>query len=159
MGDFNKKAGYTSTRGDIGTPPNMIAPGKRMLSSMTPTILAKDGKLALVTGSPGGRTIPNTVLDVVLGVTAFKQSVRAAVDAPRVHNQWLPDETRYEAGAIPDSTMRELEGMGHTLRKEPPRSQGDAHSIWYDAATKTAYGANDKRSPDSKASAPARGRR
>jgi len=159
MGDFNKKAGYTSTRGDIGTPPNLIAPGKRMLSSMTPTILAKDGTLALVTGSPGGRTIPNTVLDVVLGVTAFKQSVRAAVDAPRVHNQWLPDETRYEAGAIPDSTKAELEGMGHTLRQAPSRSQGDAHSIWYDATTKTAYGANDKRSADSKASVPAAVRR
>ncbi|MCC6929645.1 MAG: gamma-glutamyltransferase [Gemmatimonadaceae bacterium] len=156
MGDFNKKAGYTSTRGDIGTPPNLIAPGKRMLSSMTPTILARDGKLALVTGSPGGRTIPNTVLDVVLGVTAFKQSVRAAVDAPRVHHQWLPDETRYEAGAIPDSAKADLEGMGHRLRKDPVRSQGDAHSIWYDAATRTAYGANDKRSPDSKASVPAR---
>ncbi|HEX4931922.1 MAG TPA: gamma-glutamyltransferase [Gemmatimonadaceae bacterium] len=159
MGDFNKKPGYTSTRGDIGTPPNVIAPGKRMLSSMTPTIVAKDGQLALVTGSPGGRTIPNTVLDVVLGVTAFGQSVRAAVDAPRVHHQWLPDETYYEAGAIPDSTKAELEGMGHALQQWPPRSQGDAHSIWYDAGTRTAYGANDKRSPDSKASVPAAARR
>lgn len=158
MGDFNKKPGYTSTRGDIGTPPNVIAPGKRMLSSMTPTIIARDGALVLVTGSPGGRTSPNTVLDVVLGVTAFKLPVRAAVDAPRVHHQWLPDETRYEAGAIPDSAKAELEQMGHVLRASPVRSQGDAHSIWYDAATRTAYGANDKRSPDSKASAPARRR-
>ncbi|MBK9406677.1 MAG: gamma-glutamyltransferase [Gemmatimonadetes bacterium] len=154
MGDFNKKPGYTSTRGDIGTPPNVVAPGKRMLSSMTPTIVARDGALVLVTGSPGGRTIPNTVLDVVLGVTAFKLSVRAAVDAPRLHHQWLPDETRYEAGAIPDSTKQELEAMGHVIRQGPVRSQGDAHSIWYDATTRTAYGANDTRTPDSKASAP-----
>lgn len=157
MGDFNKKPGYTSTRGDIGTPANVIAPGKRMLSSMTPTIVARDGKLLLVTGSPGGRTIPNTVIDVVLGVTAFKLPLRAAVDAPRVHHQWLPDEVRYEAGAIPPAARAELEGMGHVLRPGPVRSQGDAHSILYDAATRTAYGANDTRSPDSKASAPRTG--
>jgi gamma-glutamyltranspeptidase/glutathione hydrolase len=155
MGDFNKKPGYTSTRGDIGTPPNVIAPGKRMLSSMSPTIVTRDGQLVLVTGSPGGRTIPNTVLDVVLGVTAFRLPLRAAVDAPRVHHQWLPDEVRYEAGAIPDSTKDELQGMGHVLRRDPVRSQGDAHSIWYDARTRTAYGAHDRRSPDSKASVPA----
>lgn len=159
MGDFNKKPGYTSTRGDIGTPPNVIAPGKRMLSSMSPTIVARDGALVLVTGSPGGRTIPNTVLDVVLGVTAFKLPLRAAVDAPRVHHQWLPDEVRYEAGAIPDATREELAGMGHALRRAPVRSQGDAHSIWYDATTRTAYGVNDRRSPDSKASAPPAGMR
>ncbi len=154
MGDFNKKPGYTSTRGDIGTPPNVIAPGKRMLSSMTPTIVARNGELLLVTGSPGGRTIPNTVIDVVLGVVAFRLPLRAAVDAPRVHHQWLPDEVRYEEGAIPADARAELEGMGHVLRGTPTRSQGDAHSIWYDAKTRTSYGVNDRRSPDSKASAP-----
>jgi len=155
MGDFNKKSGYTSTRGDIGTPANLIAPGKRMLSSMTPTIITRGGKLLLVTGSPGGRTIPNTVIDVVLGVTAFGQSVRAAVDAPRVHHQWLPDETRYEKGAVGTAAARILTAKGHTLRAEPARSQGDAHSIWYDAKTGTAYGANDHRSPDSGVGVPA----
>ena len=159
MGDFNKRPGYTSVRGDIGTPPNLAAPGKRMLSSMTPTIVTRDGALVLVTGSPGGRTIPNTVLDVVLGVTAFRLPVRAAVDAPRVHHQWLPDETRFEAGAIPPAARATLEGMGHALRRDPVRSQGDAHSIWYDAATRTAWGANDRRSPDSKASVPPPSRR
>ena len=155
MGDFNKKPGYTSTRGDIGTPANVLAPGKRMLSSMTPAIIAKGGKLVLVTGSPGGRTIPNTVIDVVLGVTAFGQPVRAAVDAPRVHHQWLPDTTRYEEGAVSAEAVRILTAKGHTLRAEPARSQGDAHSIWYDAATGTAYGANDRRSPDSGVGVPA----
>jgi gamma-glutamyltranspeptidase / glutathione hydrolase len=149
MGDFNKKPGYTSTRGDIGTPPNVVAPGKRMLSSMTPTIVARDGALVLVTGSPGGRTIPNTLLDVVLGVTAFKLPVRAAVDAPRLHHQWLPDRTSFETGLMSAETQQVLEGMGHALRKVPAKTQGDAHSIWYDARTKTAYGANDRRSPDS----------
>lgn len=156
MGDFNKKAGYTSVRGDIGTPPNLIAPGKRMLSSMTPVILARDNQLLLVTGSPGGRTIPNTVIDVVLGVTAYKLPVRSAVDAPRLHQQWLPDVTQFENGAISTAAQFELAGMGHTLRQRPAQSQGDAHSIWYNPATKTAYGANDKRSPDSKASAAGR---
>ncbi len=155
MGDFNKKPGYTSTRGDIGTPANVLAPGKRMLSSMTPAIITRRGKLLLVTGSPGGRTIPNTVIDVVLGVTAFGQPVRVAVDAPRVHHQWLPDTTRYEEGAVSTEAARILTAKGHTLRAEPARSQGDAHSIWYDAATGTAYGANDRRSPDSGVGVPA----
>ncbi|MEO6446906.1 MAG: gamma-glutamyltransferase [Gemmatimonadaceae bacterium] len=155
MGDFNKKAGYTSTRGDIGTPANLIAPGKRMLSSMTPVIISKAGQLLLVTGSPGGRTIPNTVIDVVLGVTAFGQSVRDAVDAPRMHHQWLPDVAQYEAGAMSEETAKVLTAMGHRLESQPAGSQGDAHSIWYHAATRTAYGANDRRSPDSGASVPA----
>jgi len=154
MGDFNKKAGFTSTRGDIGTPPNLIAPGKRMLSSMTPAIVERDGALVLVTGSPGGRTIPNTVIDVILGVTAFGLPVRAAVDAPRLHHQWFPDDVRYESGAIAPHVQAELRAMGHAVRESPVRQQGDAHSIWYDAATRTAHGANDPRSPDSRASAP-----
>jgi gamma-glutamyltranspeptidase / glutathione hydrolase len=156
MGDFNKKAGATNVRGGIGTPANLIAPGKRMLSSMSPTIVTKGGKLRLVTGSPGGRTIPNTVLDVVLGVTAFRMGIRDAVDAPRLHHQWLPDSTWIEGGPeVPAATIAVLVAKGHSVRTVPVRSQGDAHSILYDAPTKTAYGANDRRSPDSKASVPA----
>ena len=84
MGDFNKKPGLTSPRGEIGTPANQIEPEKRMLSSMTPTIIARDGKVVLVTGSPGGRTIINTVLNVTLNVIEFGMSMRDAVDAPRL---------------------------------------------------------------------------
>jgi gamma-glutamyltranspeptidase/glutathione hydrolase len=158
MGDFNKKAGYTSTRGDIGTAPNLIAPGKRMLSSMTPVILARDDQLLLVTGSPGGRTIPNTVIDVVLGVTAFRQPVRAAVDArASTTNGSRCDAVR--GGGDLDRAQFSLAEMGHLLRQRPAQSQGDAHSIWYDARTKTAYGAHDRRSPDGKASAAAVRRR
>jgi gamma-glutamyltranspeptidase/glutathione hydrolase len=159
MGDFNKKAGVTNTDGDIGTPPNLVAPGKRMLSSMSPVIVTRGGALRLVTGSPGGRTIPNTVLDVILGVTAFELGIRAAVDAPRLHHQWLPDQTFYEAGAIPAAAAGRLTAMGHRLREVPARSQGDAHSILFDALTRTAYGANDPRSADSRASVPKPGRR
>jgi gamma-glutamyltranspeptidase/glutathione hydrolase len=153
MGDFNKKPGDTNPGGDIGTPANLIAPGKRMLSSMSPAIVTRGGKLALVTGSPGGRTIPNTVLDVVLGVTAFGEPIRTAVDAPRLHHQWLPDSTTIESGKVSDATIAALKARGQAVRLSTGR-QGDAHSIWIDQKTGTAYGAADHRSPDSKASAP-----
>jgi gamma-glutamyltranspeptidase/glutathione hydrolase len=152
MGDFNKKPGVTNSLGDIGTQPNLIQPGKRMLSSMTPTIVARNGKVLLVTGSPGGRAIINTVLGLVLDVTAFGMDVRAAVDAPRLHHQWMPDETYVETAGLADSTVAALQAMGHTVKLGG--KQGDGHSIYLDPATGTAFGANDKRSGDSKASAP-----
>ncbi len=152
MGDFNKKPGETNTTGDIGTAPNLIAPGKRMLSSMSPVIVAKDGALRLVTGSPGGRTIPNTTLTVVLGVTAFGLSARDAVDLPRIHHQWFPDQASVEPGVGDEGVLALLRARGHTVRAGG--QQGDAHSIVYDAATKTAHGAADRRTPDAKASAP-----
>ena len=154
MGDFNKKPGETNLTGDIGTPANLIAPGKRMLSSMAPAIVTRGGQLLLVTGSPGGRTIPNTVLDVILGVTLFKRDVRAAVDAPRMHHQWLPDTTSIEANGMTPEAFAALRAMGPRAAMSRGAGQGDAHSILYDPATKTAYGANDLRSSDSKASKP-----
>lgn len=152
MGDFNKKPGETNVQGDIGTRPNLIVPGKRMLSSMTPTIVTKGGKLFMVTGSPGGRTIINTVMEVVLNVTGFGMTAREAVDAPRFHHQWLPDMAIFEQNAIPDSTLQRLRAMGHAV--EERGHQGDAHTIVFDAKTRTAYGANDRRSADSKAASP-----
>jgi len=152
MGDFNKKPGETNLEGDIGTPPNQIAPGKRMLSSMSPTIVAKNGKLFMVTGSPGGRTIINTVTEVVLNATGFGMSAREAVDAPRLDHEWLPDVVTFEHDAIPDSTAARLRAMGHTVQQRG--RQGDAHTIIFDPKTRTAYGANDRRSSDSKASTP-----
>ena len=152
MGDFNKKPGHTSLTGDIGTTPNQIAPGKRMLSSMTPVIVTRDGGLVLVSGSPGGRTIINTVFSVVLNVLEYDMDVRDAVDAPRHHHQWLPDTVTFEAGALPDSTVQRLTAMGHAVRLRG--GQGDAHTIRYDARTRTARGANDFRSRDSKVSVP-----
>ncbi len=154
MGDFNKKPGYTNAGWAIGTPANVIAPGKRMLSSMSPVIVTKDGQLRLVTGSPGGRTIPNTVLNVVLGVTAFGEGVRAAVDAPRIHHQWMPDTATFEAGAADSAALALLRAKGQAIREVRAGSIGDAHSIVYDAATRTARAANDKRSADSGARAP-----
>jgi gamma-glutamyltranspeptidase/glutathione hydrolase len=153
MGDFNKKPGFTDSTGTIGTPANLIAPGKRMLSSMSPTIVARDGKLFLVTGSPGGRTIINTTLHVILNSIDFAMDVREAVNAPREDFEWMPEVVSYERNGLADSVVKTLEGMGHRLR-EGRGAQGDAHSIRYDAKTKTAWGANDLRSPDSKVSRP-----
>jgi gamma-glutamyltranspeptidase/glutathione hydrolase len=148
MGDFNKKPGETNVTGDIGTPANIIAPGKRMLSSMSPSIVTKDGKLFLVTGSPGGRTIINTVTEIVLNATAFGMDARQSVDAVRLHHQWLPDEVTFERG-IDSATVKQLEAMGHKVRIGGV--QGDGHTIMIKNGV--AYGANDKRSSDSKVSA------
>ncbi len=151
MGDFNKKPGETNLTGDIGTPANLIDPGKRMLSSMTPTMVVKNGKLVLLTGSPGGRTIINTVLSVVLGVTEYGLSGREAVDLARIHHQWLPDLVAIEAKGVEPEVADRLRTMGHNVRVQG--QQGDAHSIWI-APDGVAYGANDTRSADSKVSVP-----
>jgi gamma-glutamyltranspeptidase / glutathione hydrolase len=129
MGDFNPRPGVTDRRGRIGTAANEVAPGKRMLSSMTPTVVAKDGKPVLVTGSPGGRTIVNTVLCVVLNVLEFELPVREAVDAPRLHHAWFPDVVEMERGLREDGELvRKLEAMGHKVAPRPVQ-QGDAHTI------------------------------
>lgn len=152
MGDFNKKPGTTNLTGDIGTPANLIAPGKRMLSSMTPVIVSRSGRLVLVTGSPGGRTIINTSLDVVLGVTAWGLNGREAVDAPRMHHQWLPDRLSIEANDVSAEVLAALKTLGHDVRTGG--TQGSAQSIWVHPNTGVIYGIVDKRSPDAKAATP-----
>ena len=150
MGDFNKKPGTTNLTGDIGTLPNVIAPGKRMLSSMTPAIVVKDGKVVLVTGSPGGRTIINTVINVVLNVTAWNMTGREAVDAARSDHEWLPDRLSLEADAVSEEVLAKLRALGHTVRQSG--RQGSANSIWIQPGTGAVYGVNDRREPTSKAS-------
>jgi gamma-glutamyltranspeptidase / glutathione hydrolase len=143
MNDFNWFPGVTNTKGTVGTDANLIVPGKRMLSSMTPTIVAKNGKVVLVTGSPGGRTIINTVLCVVVNVIDFNMDVQAAVDAPRMHHQWFPDELHIEDRPAISSTVPQLKAMGHVVKTI--RGQGDAHSIAVDPRTGIYQGAADKR--------------
>jgi gamma-glutamyltranspeptidase / glutathione hydrolase len=143
MTDFNWLPGVTTKSGTIGTEPNLIAPGKRMLSSQTPTILAKDGKVVLVTGSPGGRTIINTVLCIVVNVVDYQMPIQQAVDAPRMHHQWFPDEIRLEPIPTFKESADRLTAMGH--RVIAAKGQGDAHSIWVDAKTGSYIGAADKR--------------
>jgi len=146
MGDFNWTAGLTDTRGAIGTVPNLIAPRKRMLSSQTPVIVLKDGRPLLVTGSPGGRTIINTVLCVVLNVLEFDMDLPAAVAAPRWHHQWLPDRVQFEGCKQEDSQVliKTLTAMGHAFDLESGM-QGDAHSIHIDPQTGTITGVADDR--------------
>ena len=146
MDDFNPRPGVTDRRGRIGTPANVVAPGKRMLSSQTPVIVARDGKVFLVTGSPGGRTIINTVLCVLLNVLEFDMPLRQAVDAPRLHHQWLPDVVRVEAGLLEDhgAALEKLRALGHRIDRNPSR-QGDAHSIRVDPRTGRREGVADRR--------------
>jgi gamma-glutamyltranspeptidase/glutathione hydrolase len=115
MGDFNSAPEMTDDRGNIGTRPNLALPGKRMLSSMAPTILAKDGKLFMVTGSPGGRTIINTVLTTILNVVDYGMNAQEAVDAGRMHHQWLPDRLSMERYGFSADTIAKLKAMGHTV--------------------------------------------
>jgi gamma-glutamyltranspeptidase/glutathione hydrolase len=143
MTDFNWTPGQTTKQGRIGTEPNVIAPGKRMLSSMTPTIVAKNGKPMLITGTPGSRTIINTVLGIVIDVVDFGMDIQAAVDAPRMHHQWFPDQTSYENKAPLKDAATELKKLGHTLKAA--QSQGDAHSIWIDPERGAYWGAADRR--------------
>ncbi|MEM1189605.1 MAG: gamma-glutamyltransferase [Pseudomonadota bacterium] len=117
MGDFNAGPGLTDSTGLIGTAANLAAPGKRMLSSMTPTILNKDGEVFMVTGTPGGRTIINTVLQTILNVVDHGASAQTAVDLGRVHHQWLPDVIRYEKLAFSPDTIKNLQERGHTFKQ------------------------------------------
>jgi gamma-glutamyltranspeptidase / glutathione hydrolase len=149
MGDFNLIPGRTDTGGRIGTEANLIAPRKRMLSSMTPTVVLRDGKVRLVTGSPGGRTIPNTTLWVILGVLEFGLEPRAAVDAPRTHHQWFPDILLLEGGSWPEATRSALSAMGHRWRQID--RQGIANSIVVDHSTGRLHGLADHRRSTTKA--------
>lgn len=145
MGDFNAGPGLTNERGLIGTAPNLARPEQRMLSSMTPSIVAKDGRLVAVVGSPGGRTIINTVLQVILNVVDFRMNIQEAVNAPRIHHQWLPDRIRIEEDGTSQATVQQLEAMGHTV--DMGGSQGLAHSIMIDPVTGDRLGAADPRNP------------
>jgi gamma-glutamyltranspeptidase / glutathione hydrolase len=126
LDDFAAKPGVPNAFGLTGGVANAPGPGKRPLSSMTPTIVLKDGKPYLITGSPGGSTIITTVLQVVTDVIDFHMDVAAAVAAPRIHHQWLPVEVNAEQ-AVPAETVRGLEQLGHTVVRRP--NWGSANSI------------------------------
>jgi gamma-glutamyltranspeptidase / glutathione hydrolase len=143
MDDFSAKPGSPNMFGLIGGEANAVAPGKRMLSSMTPAILVKDGRTRLVAGSPGGSRIITTVLQVVLNVVDFRMSVQQAVDAPRFHHQWLPDVIRLERQGFPADVINALEAMGHAT--EMGADMGDVHAIMIDPATGLRLGASDPR--------------
>jgi gamma-glutamyltranspeptidase / glutathione hydrolase len=150
MDDFTSKVGVPNDYGLIQGEANAIHPRKRPLSSMTPTIVLKDGKVAFAIGSPGGPTIINTVLQVIVNIIDFKMTIQAAIDAPRFHHQWLPDHIMWEAFGVNPDTRAVLEKMGHTFRPIPGNSRnpsliGDAHGIAIDPDTGMRMGASDPR--------------
>jgi gamma-glutamyltranspeptidase/glutathione hydrolase len=152
MDEFAAKAGAPNAFGFPAGEANTIAPGKRPVSSQTPAIAVKDGKLAFVVGTPGGTTIPNTVLQVVLNLIDHGMNVQEAVDAPRIHHQWLPDVIRYEKFGLAADVARGLESRGHKLI--PPKEAGRigmVHAVAVDPSTGIRLGASDSRSADGKA--------
>jgi gamma-glutamyltranspeptidase/glutathione hydrolase len=146
MGDFNAGPGLTDATGLIGTEPNLAAPGKRMLSSMTPTILARNGQLFMVTGSPGGRTIIATVLHTILNVVDHGMNAQEAVDAARFYHQWLPDTVQYERNGLSPDTLALLRARGHRL--EPINVQGIAEVIVLEPRSGKLAGGTDRRDVD-----------
>jgi gamma-glutamyltranspeptidase/glutathione hydrolase len=126
MDDFSSKPGMPNMFGLVGSAANAIVPNKRMLSSMTPTILEKDGKLLMVVGTPGGSTIITSVFQTILNVLEHGMSMQEAVSAKRVHAQWLPDEIRYETGALSDKTLKQLRRMGHKTTETKSIGRVDA---------------------------------
>ncbi|HEX8284598.1 MAG TPA: gamma-glutamyltransferase [Pyrinomonadaceae bacterium] len=145
MDDFAAKPGTPNMFGLIQGERNAVAPRKRPLSAMTPTfVLRKDGTLWFAVGSPGGPTIINTVLQVITNVVDFDMNIQQAVDAPRIHHQWLPDEIVYEPFGLSADTFRALESRGHRLA-ERPRYMGDAQGIMIEEGTGVRLGASDPR--------------
>ncbi len=146
MDDFSVKPGHPNMYGLIGGEANSISPRKRMLSSMTPTIVEKKGKLFLVLGSPGGSTIPTTVFQVLINVLDFDMNLQQAVDTGRFHHQWLPDLLYYENNSIDSLTILRLTEMGHLLKER--YSIGSVNAVGVLPGGKKA-GAADKRNNNS----------
>jgi gamma-glutamyltranspeptidase/glutathione hydrolase len=142
MDDFAAKQGVPNIYGLIQGPADAISPGKRPLSAMTPTIVLKDGKLFLILGSPGGPTIITTVANILIGVVDFSLDIQEAVNAPRFHHQWLPDEILVEDRLSPD-TMNVLRSKGHAL--DVMHFWGDGECIMVDPKTGERLGASDGR--------------
>jgi gamma-glutamyltranspeptidase/glutathione hydrolase len=155
MDDFAAKPGVPNTYGLIQGERNAVAPRKRPLSAMTPTfVLRRDGSLWFAIGSPGGPRIINAVFQIIVNVIDFGMNIQQAIDAPRIHQQWLPDEVVYEPFGLSDDTRHTLEGMGHrfklTTEKESKvgsqlRFMGDAQGVMIEEGTGVRLGASDSR--------------
>ena len=146
MGDFNPVPGLTDKFGLIGTKPNTIAPGKRMLSSMTPTIVTKNMKPYLIIGSPGGRTIINTVLQSIINIIDYNMNLDEAIEASKFHHQWLPDKIVFEKSKFSSETLNDLSEMGHDFNFTS--RLGNLMGIIYDEKENIFIGATDSASSD-----------
>src|SRR6266852_7593708 len=142
MDDFAAKQGVPNVYGLIQGPANAIGPGKRPLSAMTPTMVLKDGRLFLVLGSPGGPRIITTVANILMGVVDYGMNIQEAVNAPRFHHQWLPDQFLVEPGLSPD-TLKLLQNTGHKIEERGYWSDGECIAI--DPKTGERLGASDGR--------------
>ncbi|HYO78908.1 MAG TPA: gamma-glutamyltransferase family protein, partial [Thermoanaerobaculia bacterium] len=151
MDDFTSKVGVANDYGLMQGEANAIQPKKRPLSSMTPTIVMKDGKPLFAIGSPGGPTIINTVLHVIVNVIDFGMDIQQAIDSPRFHHQWQPDHIYWEVFGMSPDTRAMLEKMGHKFRELPGASRnvatdiGDAHGVMIDPVNGMRLGASDPR--------------
>jgi gamma-glutamyltranspeptidase/glutathione hydrolase len=145
MDDFTSKPGVANAAGLVQGGVNQVEPGKRPLSSMTPTIVMRDGKPFLVTGSPGDATIISTTLESILNVVDYGMNVQQAVNAPRMHQQWYPQEVWIEDGMLSSESQRKLEDMGY--RFKDIHAMGSDEAILIDPATGLFEGANDRRAP------------
>ena len=151
MGDFNAVPGVTNVSGRIGTIPNQIRPEQRMLSSMTPTIVAKNGVPLFATGTPGGKTIINTTMQTILNIVDHGMTIAESIEAPRIHHQWLPDVTTFEKLGISPDTKKEYESYGHKIRVR--NTIGSAMGVYRDPETGIISGAADSRAEDGGAAA------
>ena len=142
MDNFNLRPGKVNGAGYTESYANAIAPGKRMLTAMSPTIVTKDGNLFLVTGSPGSSRIISTNVQVIMNVVDHGMNIQEAVNAPKVHHEWLPDELRLEKGVSPDTTEI-LSKMGHAVRVRGP--MGASSTVMVDPKSGMRYGATDSR--------------
>ena len=146
MGDFNARPGVTLEDGTIGTDANLIRPEQRMLSSMSPTVVAKDGVPLFATGTPGGRTIINAVMQTILNVIDHEMNIAEALNAGRIHHQWLPDRTLIESTLLSPDTLELYEARGHKTRNAS--SIGAAMIVYRDPQTGVLSGAADPRAAD-----------
>ena len=145
MDDFTSKPGVPNAYGLLQSENNAIAPRKRPLSAMTPTIVLKDGKVWFAIGSPGGPTIINTVLQVIVNIIDFGMNIQQAIDSPRFHHQWMPDRIQFEPMGINRDTRAALERKGHSFA-EKAGNMGDAEGIMIDPKNGMRLGASDPRS-------------
>lgn len=144
MDDFTSKPGVPNAYGLLQSEANAIAPRKRPLSAMTPTIVLKEGNVYFVVGSPGGPTIINTVLQVIINLVDFEMNLQQSIDAARFHHQWKPDSIRWEPFGISDETREALVKRGHVFNKRPDY-MGDAQGVMIDPESGMRLGAADPR--------------
>lgn len=149
MDDFTSKPGVPNNFGLVQGNANIIEPGKRPLSSMSPTIVMKNGKVFLVTGSPGGSTIPTTILQVITNAIDYETNIQQAVDTPRIHYQGLPNLVGTEPYAIDSTVFLKLWEKGYRI--VPLGTWGAAESLMVNPETGWLYGVNDSRRPAGKA--------